>query len=78
VVHRGSKESWVTQREMDIACSNTPAAANGADAYTIAARPKARLIVARRNLTRVARRDALVARIGVARAAMLGIVHNEG
>jgi len=68
----------VTQREMDTACSNTPAAGNSADAYTIAARAKAGLIVARRNVSRVARLDALAERIGVARATMLGIVHNEG
>lgn len=57
---------------------DTPAAGNSADAHIIAARPKAGLIVARRNVTRVARIDSLVERIGVARAAMLGIVHNKG
>lgn len=51
---------------------------NNADAYITAASAKAGLIVARRNVTRVARLDALVEWMGVARAAMLCIVHNEG
>ena len=57
---------------------DTPAASSGADAYIIAAHAKAGLIVARRNVTRVSHLDSLVERIGVTRAAMLGIVHNEG
>lgn len=66
------------REKYDIVIIDTPAAGSSADAYIIAARTHAGLIVARRNVTRVARLDSLVARIGVARAAMLGIVHNEG
>jgi predicted NodU family carbamoyl transferase len=57
--------------------ADVPAAGSSADAYNIAAR-EAGLIVARRNVTRVARLDALIERMGVARAAMLGIVHTGG
>lgn len=66
------------REKYDVVIIDTPAAGRSADAYIIAARAKAALIVARRNVTRVARLDSLVERIGITRAAMLGIVHNEG
>lgn len=51
----------------DVVLIDTPAAGDSADAYVIAARAKAGL---------VARLEALIERIGVARAPMLGIAHN--
>jgi protein-tyrosine kinase len=78
-----SRESFLqlidlVRDKYDVVIIDTPAAGSSADAYIIAARARAGLIVARRNITRVARLDSLVGQIGVARAAMLGIVHNEG
>jgi len=58
------------REKYDAVIIDTPVAGNSADAYIIAARAKAGLIVARRNVTRVARIDSLVERMGVARAAI--------
>jgi protein-tyrosine kinase len=78
-----SRESFsqlidLVRESYDVVIIDTPAAGSGIDAYIIAARAKAGLIVARRNVTRVAHLDSLRERVGVTQATMLGIVHNEG
>lgn len=66
------------REKYDVVIIDTPAAESSTDAYIIAARAKEGLIVTRRNVTSGPKLDLLVERAGMANAAMLGIVLNEG
>lgn len=66
------------QKRYEVVIVDTSPAETSADAYMVAARTGAGLIVARRGITRVAHLNLLTERIGMTRAAILGTVLNEG
>lgn len=65
------------RNRFEIVIIDTPAAEQSADAYLIAARAGAAVIVARRNRTRLAGLPILAERIGVSRATVVGTVFND-